>query len=92
MEIEMSKRLYLVELLTTFRNSYAIEASSQTEAEDLCVRGVSDGFSQLHIGDQPFRTREITEEEYLKIFDTDNDYLVNIPVERKLGYIVKATD
>ena len=83
----MTKRLYLVELLTTFRNSYAIEATSQDEAEQICTGDVMDGFSQQHLGDQVFRTREITEEEYLKIFDSDNDYLREIPVERKLSFI-----
>jgi len=86
----MSKRLYLVEILTTFRNSFAIEAESSKIAEDLAMTECVDGFSQLHLGDQLYRTREITEEEYLRTFDGDNDYLSSIPTERKLSYILKS--
>lgn len=86
----MSKRLYLVEILTTFRNSFAIEADSSLAAEELAMSECVDGFSQLHLGDQVYRTREITEEEYLRTFDLDNDYLSGSPVERKLSYIIKS--
>lgn len=86
----MTKRLYIVEVLTSFRNSMAIEAETIEEAEKLAVSDCFDGFSQLHLGDQVFRSREVTEEEYLRTFTRDNDYLADIPVERKLSYICKS--
>ena len=46
-------------------------------------------FSQKHIGNTIVSHREITKEEYLKIFDIDNDYLAGWNSEEKLKYINK---
>jgi hypothetical protein len=44
-------------------------------------------FSQLHLGEQILRATEISEEEYLTLFDKDNDYLKSWNSEKKTGFI-----
>jgi hypothetical protein len=51
------------------------------------LKGESDEFSQLWMGDLPFSHREITKEEYLKLFDTDNGYLNTWTEKEKLKLI-----
>jgi hypothetical protein len=43
--------------------------------------------SQEHMGEFTISHREITEEEYLKIFDEDNDYLKDWTDEQKKQFI-----
>lgn len=46
-------------------------------------------FSQKHIGNSILSHREITVEEYTKLFDIDNPYLSGWDAEEKLKYINK---
>ena len=46
-------------------------------------------FAQNHIAEDIFSYREISEEEYLKIFDKENDYLKNWKTEQKKQFIYK---
>jgi hypothetical protein len=47
-------------------------------------------FAQHHVAEDVFSYREITEDEYLKIFDKENDYLKEWNVEQKKRFIHKA--
>jgi len=93
----MSK-IILVEQLVSFRIRYAIELADDAPkewAEETVIDGetsdVSD-FSAVHIGDQVISSRQITEEEYLKLFDEDNDYLYELTDERKKEFIYKENN
>jgi hypothetical protein len=44
-------------------------------------------FSQKHIDETITSVREISVDEYLKLFDTDNDYLKDWTFEQKMRYI-----
>ena len=46
-------------------------------------------FSQEHIGNVIISQREISKEDYLHMFDEDNDYLSSWPEDQKLSFINK---
>jgi hypothetical protein len=77
----MTKKLVMVEVLSQYRMRYVFEVEDDIDhALDEYVMRYSETelkeFSQLHL--EPtniFSHREITKEEYLRIFDEDNDYL-----------------
>ena len=88
----------MVEELCTFLHRYVVELEDNDPAEwaeDSVVCKNPDTFSEFsqhHIGDQILSHRVISEEEYLTIFDKDNDYLADWPVERKMAFINKKDD
>lgn len=88
----MSKEYMLVEEISTFRNRYlipkdALAGPGYSEAEWLVNQGEVQELSQKHLGTQISDCRVITEEEALKIFDKDNDYLKGWEVGKKLDYM-----
>ena len=88
----MSKKIYLVEAVSMFRMRYVVEAECADHACDEVVMN-HDGhlkeFSQKHLDEVITSTRELTEAEYLKLFDEDNDYLAEWTEEQKNGFINK---
>ena len=88
-------KLVLVEELCTFRHRYVVELNDDDPANwalDSVVCKNPDSFtefSQYHVGDQILSHRVISEEEYLRMFDEDNDYLKDWPTEKKLSFINK---
>jgi hypothetical protein len=87
----MEKKLYLVETVSIFRQRYVVEAREAEHAADEVVMGVSGSdlkeFSQQHLDELISSTREITADEYLKLFDEDNDYLSNWDISQKMQCI-----
>jgi len=89
----MTKKLVLVDAISSYRIRYVVEVEEVIEyALDTVVCEEATEFSQLHIGEQISSYREITEEEYLKIFDEDNDYLKTWSNEQKLNLITKIQE
>lgn len=93
----MSK-IVLVETVSTFRHMYAVEVADNDPIEyalDSVVVLATGGttkleeFAQNHIDESVFSYREISEEEYLKIFDRENDYLKEWTPEQKKRFIYK---
>lgn len=93
----MSK-IVLVETIQTFKHMYAVEVKDDEPIEyalddvtDVMTGGLSkvEEFAQTHIGEDIFSYREISEEEYLKIFDRENDYLKEWTQEQKKQFIYK---
>lgn len=80
---------YLVEAVSVFRMRYVVDAKHPDYAKDLVVMGEDDlkEFSQLHLDEIISDAREITNDEYLTLFDKDNDYLKNWPKERKFSFV-----
>ena len=91
LEKNMEKKLYLVEVVSTFRIRYVVEARSEEHALDEVTMEESNSefeeFSQEHIGTQIFGSREMTEEQYFELFDKDNGYLKTWTVEQKKRFI-----
>jgi len=92
-------KIVLVETVATFRHMYAVEVPDDGEIEWALdtvtdhATGAEIGlteFAQNHVGEDIFSYREISEEEYLKIFDKENDYLIELSDERKKMYIYKG--
>jgi len=84
--------LYLVDSISMFRMRYVVDCDSAAEAELLVKNHVGDDiikeFSQHHVGEPIAGVRKLgTEAEYLELFDEDNDYLADWPVDKKLNYI-----
>lgn len=80
---------YLVETVSIFRIRYVVEAEEESHACDevVCNNGNLKEFSQFHVDECITSTREITDEEYIKIFDKDNDYLKAWTDEQKLNLL-----
>lgn len=86
----MTKKLILVEAVSMFRMRYVVEAECADHACDEVTMN-HDGnlreFSQQHLDEVISSTRELTEAEYLKLFDEDNDYLQSWTPEKKQEFI-----
>jgi hypothetical protein len=87
----MEKKLYLVETVSIFRQRYVVEAREAEHAADEVVMNMHDGsiteFSQKHVDELITSTREISTDEYLKLFDEDNDYLRAWSLPQKMQHI-----
>ena len=82
---------YLVETVSLFRIRYVVEANEATHATDeVVMNNADDEFSQKHLDEIITSTREITDEEYLKLFDEDNDYLIPWDEESKFKFVHKV--
>jgi hypothetical protein len=85
----MSK-LVMVETLSQFIHRYVIELPDDYNnicAEGLVAASNAEEMSQRHISESILSSREITEEEYFKLFNQDNDYLSTWTDEQKKSLI-----
>jgi hypothetical protein len=87
------KKLFLVETVSIFRMRYVVEAKEEEHATDEVVMslGVSEfqEFSQQHVDEPITSVRQITHQQYLELFDKDNDYLKSWDDVEKLKFINK---
>lgn len=88
----MTKKLVLVDTISQFRIRYVVEVEDDIDHaldEVVCSEHKTEfaEFSQTHLGTNIVSHREITKEEYLKLFDEDNNYLKSWSDEQKLKYI-----
>jgi hypothetical protein len=87
----MEKKLYLVEVMSTFRMRYVVEAECEEHALDEVVCNEHDTdfkeFSQEHIGTHIFSSRELSAVDYMELFDKDNHYLKNWTDAQKIDLI-----
>lgn len=83
---------YLVETISMFRIRYVVEADNASDAKDEVTMNNGDlhEFSQLHLDELITSAREIDREEYLRLFDEDNDYLREWDEEHKLKWVNKV--
>ena len=90
-------KIVLVETISMFRHVYAVELNDDEPNEYALDDVVSEmyncdkleDFAQQHIDENIFSHREITEEEYLKIFDEMNGYNAVWSPELKKKFIYK---
>lgn len=87
------KKLVMVETISQFRHRYVVEVENIEDALDEVVWREDDPafkeFSQTHLGQVIFSHREINKEDYLLMFNEDNDYLSDWLEEKKLEFINK---
>ena len=79
----------LVECISTFRIRYVVDTDNEEWAEDTVVMEEAKEFSQLHLGEQIVSTRTINKEEYLRLFDEDNEYLSEWEEEQKFKLVTE---
>ena len=86
-EISQEKEWVLVECVSTFRELYMVEVPKGEElwALDTVVMNEAKEFSQKHLGETIVSHRVISEEDALKLCDTENDYAKNWNKEMKMN-------
>lgn len=88
---EVEKKLYMVETVSIFRMRYVVEAREAEHANDeVTMRLTAEDFkefSQKHVDECITSTRQISAQDFLEEFDTDNDYLAKWPIEKKMEFI-----
>jgi hypothetical protein len=91
---EMEKELVLVECVSTFRMRYVVEVPKGKKewAMDTVVMNEAEEMSQEHLGEQIVSHRVISEDEFLRTFDEDNDYLSRWDKETKMRCIKRWDD
>lgn len=89
----MEKKLFVVDVVSSFRMRYVVEAKEESHALDEVVCRESETefkeFSQEHLGTHIFDSREISLEQYHELFLRDNDYLSKWSKEQQRVYINK---
>ena len=87
------KKLFLVETVSIFRMRYVVEAKEEEHATDEVVMSLCKDdfkeFSQEHVDECITSARELTHQQYLELFDKDNDYLKSWDDVEKLKFINK---
>ena len=91
----MTKKLVMVDTISQHRVRFAVEVEDNIDYaldEVICKEGDPSfkEFSQEHLGITIISHREITKEEYLRMFDEDNAYLRDWSEEQKLNFINKT--
>ena len=86
-KVEPETKLYIVEAISMFRMRYAVRCQSAEHAMDTVTMNEAEEMSQHHLQEVISSAREVTEAEYLELYDQDNDYLSSWPAEKKLEYV-----
>ncbi len=82
---------YLVESISQYRMRYVIDCKSSEHAADTVVMNEPEQeFSQLHLGEIITSVREVSDEEYLRLFNEDNSYLTSWNDEQKFRLVHKV--
>lgn len=83
----------LVETVSMMRHRYVIETPDDHPeyALDTVVCNEATEVSQLFLDETIVSHRQITDAEYLDLFDADNAYLARWTQEQKMSYITKVT-
>jgi hypothetical protein len=85
------KKIYLVECISSHRMVYAIEAESKQAAIDTVeFHDELEEMGQQWIGQTVLSAHPVDQAEYLVQFDEINDYLKDMPLERKMSYVRAA--
>ena len=92
------KKLYMIDCIATHHIRYCVETEDTSQIGEI-IRLIDEGdnelteFSQDYLGEKVVTTSHIiSEEEYLKVFDEDNDYLKEWDKEKKLEFINKIDE
>ena len=94
-KVEAETKLVLVETISTFKMTYVIEQPKNSPndwALDTVTMDEAIEVSQKHINNDIISHRVISKEEYMEIFDQDNDYLRSWDETQKLNLITKLNN
>lgn len=81
---------FLVETVSMHRIRYVVECKSKEHACDSVVCSEPEQeFSQIHLDEIITSTREISDQEYLRLFNEDNDYMCSWTDEQKFRLVHK---
>ena len=80
-------KLFLVDAVSSYRTSYVVRCESEEHAKDTVTMNEANEFSQEWLGESISRVTEITEDDYLVLFDKENDYLSTWDIEQKKSLI-----
>ena len=86
-------KLVMVETLSQYRMRYVVQVADDiNDAPEIVAYNTSNfefqEFSQKHLDTCPIVDYyEITEDEYIKMFDKDNDYLASWDKDKKKSFI-----
>lgn len=83
---------YLVEALSQFRVVYVIDTEKKEWAEDTVHMDEAGEFGQMHLGEMIISSREVDDDEAVRIHDELNDYLKDWTREQKLARIHKVVN
>lgn len=81
---------FLVETISMFRLRYVIEALEDTHACDEVImnnNGNLEEFSQRHLDEIIISTRQLSDEEYISLFNEDNEYCKSWTDEQKFSRV-----
>ena len=84
-------KLFLVDAVSSYRTSYVVRCESEEHAKDAVAMEGATEFSQEWLGEQISRVTEITEDDYLVLFDRENDYLKEWDIEKKKSLITQVS-
>jgi hypothetical protein len=96
---ENNTQLVLVETVSMFRMRYVVEVPVGIDslgldkslwALDTVTMEDAKEFSQKHLGETIVGHRIVSKEDVLKIFDEDNDYLKDIPEDKKIENFITS--
>ena len=86
----------MVDCFSTYRMRYCVEVPEHLTPEqakewamDTVTCEEAEEFSQLWLGEQISSTRIVSDEEYIQLFDEDNDYLKGWDRELKFRNVTK---
>lgn len=81
---------YLVETVSMFRMRYVIDCESAEHAKDAVSMNEAEEFGQLHIDENIFGCREVTDAEIPILFFEDHPYLESWGPEKTMNYVHKV--
>lgn len=81
---------YLVEALTQYRIVYVVDTDKKEWAEETVWLDEAEEFGQMHLGEIVVSSREVDDDECIRIHDELNDYLVGWTREQKLARVHKV--
>jgi hypothetical protein len=84
-------KLFLVDAVSSYRTSYVVRCENEEHAKDTVTMEEATEFSQEWLGEQISRVTEITEDDYLVLFDRENDYLKGWDIDKKKSLITQVT-
>jgi bifunctional DNA-binding transcriptional regulator/antitoxin component of YhaV-PrlF toxin-antitoxin module len=87
-EKQEEEKYYLVECTSTYRMRYMVKAKCVEHAEDTVVCAEAKEFSQKWLGEAIIGSREISNDDIIKLCDEDNDYVKTWSNESKFKAFV----
>ena len=91
MSKKVKTKLVLVDTVSSFRLRYVVEIpedASEEIAHDFVLNGDPKELSQVHTKEEVVGSRVVTDKQYLKVFDSDNEYLSSWTDEMKLDKFI----